>query len=114
MLMGLWGIYDGFVTARLYFYGQRATGIVISRDEGRDDTRLRVLDAECPVYGDQGRIGRGVPVVFPHGRPRDCMVRRPSAFKWAAGATLLGGGVLAFAVMGMRAVSERGKKAESA
>lgn len=95
LILALWGAWDAFATGALYFRGQRGTGIVIHRDDATDDTRLRVGEAECPVYGDQGPIGRPVPVVYPHGRPRECIVRRPQAFKWSAGALLFGGALIA-------------------
>lgn len=106
ILLG-WGLWDGVMTARVYFRGERATGIIVRNDRGTDDTRILVNGATCPVSGDWGSIGRGVPVAFPHDRPIQCIVRRPSAFKWSIGASLLGGLILAGAIHSMRDAAGR-------
>jgi hypothetical protein len=101
ILLLLWGVWDGVRTGAVYFRGERATGIIV-RNERSDDTRVMVNGAVCPVSGDWGSVGHGVPVAFPRGRPIDCIVRRPSAFKWSLGASLLGGLVLAGATHMLR------------
>jgi hypothetical protein len=93
ILFGL-GAWEAFYLGRLFHGGAHAEGYIVSVDRERDDTRIRVAGAECPVTGDVGPVGRNVAVVYPHGHPIDCVVRTPNAFRWSAGAMLLGGAIL--------------------
>lgn len=102
-----WGIWDGVMTGQVYFRGERGTGIIVRNDRATDDTRLQVGGAVCPVSGDWGGLGRGVPVAYPHGRPINCIVRRPSAFKWSVGAVGLGSLIIIGAVFAMRDAAKR-------
>lgn len=96
-----WGAWEAWDLTRLFHHGVHAHGVIVRADHERDDTRIHVAGAECPVTGDVGPVGRSVPVVHPHGRPIECVVRSPSAFRWSAGAMLLGGAIVL--VFGYRA-----------
>lgn len=91
IILLLWGAWEAYYLARLFHEGARAHGHIVSVDREHDDTRIRVGDAECPVTGDVGPVGHAVEVVYPRGRPIECVVRSPNAFRWSAGAMLLGG-----------------------
>lgn len=108
VILVLYGLWDGFSTGMVYFRGERGTGIVISRDEGSDDTRIRVGGEVCPVTGEQGNVGRPVPVAYRHGHPGECIVRRPAAFKWSALALLAGGAMIGVYIWRARAAAEGG------
>jgi hypothetical protein len=89
-----WGGWEAFCLTRLFHGGANAVGVITRVDRASDDTRIHVAGAECPVTGDVGPIGRSVAVVYPHGRPIECVVRTPNAFRWSAGAMLLGAAIL--------------------
>lgn len=98
LLLFAWGAWEAISLARLFHGGVEATGVIVRVDRESDDTRIHVAGAECPVTGDVGAVGRPVAVVYPQGRPIECVVRSPHAFRWSAGAMLLGGVILGVVV----------------
>jgi len=79
-----YGAIDGIATYRRYFHGERGMGVVTHVADGT--TVMQINGQVCAVSGELGRIGQMLPVAYPAGFAGDCVVRRPSAFRWPGGA----------------------------
>lgn len=93
LALAAYGVYDAVQIQATFTNGIPGTGVITDIDRGM--TTMEVAGHPCVIASILGQRGSVIRVVYPAGRPEECVVAGNQSFAWSIGAVLGGIAVVA-------------------